>query len=61
MLSHTSPRYNGEILNKSLEQQERGPDALEDEAGPETALPPEGSIHHQQERHVPITSSDRVK
>lgn len=61
MLSNTSPRYNGEILNKSFEQMERGPDAVEDEAGLETALPLEGSFHHQQERPAPITSSDPVK
>ena len=39
---------------------ERGPDALQDEAGLETALP-EGSFHHQQERPIPITSSDPAK
>jgi hypothetical protein len=69
LLANTSPRYNGEILNhalnKSFEQMERGPDALQDEAGLETAfkftLPPEGSFHHQQERPMPITSSDPAK
>jgi len=43
--------------------QKRGPDALEGEAGLETALPQEGSflqIHildHQQEKSAPITSN----